>query len=182
MIIKYLKFPRAGIKRFTCILSVFISLSTFGQSDNVFKIDSVRIFFDENLDRFLSDIKSNKFVDSNYIGAIPAGIKKQLELLAGEFSIANPNADYRCCCTSSQKLPIRKLVFLSKSDHLLVMTYLTGGIGVSAHLLFVRFDGDIIRDLWFANCLEDLKSRKQIVRYINKNRKAQGSFHPNFGL
>ena len=182
MTIKCLKLPRVGIKLVACMLSVLFSVCTFGQSNNNFKIDSVRIYFDENLDRFLSEIQTNKFVDSNDIGTIPIGIKKQLAFLAGEFSIANPNADYRCCCTSSPKLPTRKLVSLTKSNHLLIMTYLTGGIGVSTHILFVRFDGDTIMDMWFANCLEDLKSRKEIIRYINKNRRVPGSLHPNFSL
>jgi hypothetical protein len=104
-------------------------MHVFGQKSNSFKIDSARIYLDENLNGFLTDLKSSKFVESNEIGEIPVGIKRQLDSLAGGFSIANPNGDYRCCCTSSKKLPLRKLVYLSNSNHLLVMTYLTGGVG-----------------------------------------------------
>lgn len=182
MKIKCLKLPRINIKLFAYIISSLFSMHVFGQSGNSFKIDSAQIYLDKNIDRFLSDLKSEKFVDTNEIGAIPVGIKKQLDSLAGGFSIANPNADYRCCCTSSQKLPLRKLVYLSKSDHLLVMTYLTGGVGVSTHILFVRFNGDTIVDMWFANCLADLNSRGKIIRYINKNRKVRGYLHPNLSL
>lgn len=182
MKIKRLTLLRVKIKLVVCILGMLLTMHVLGQNGGGFKIDSARIYLDENLDGFLSDLKLGKFVESNEIGAIPGGIKKQLDTLTGDFSIANPNADYRCCCTSSRKLPLRKLVYLSKSNHLLVMTYLTGGVGVSTHILLVRFNRDTITDMWFADCLADLKSRAEIIRYINKNRKVPGYLHPNFSL
>jgi hypothetical protein len=182
MRIKCLKPPRVNVKLFACILGSIFTINVLGQKSNSFKIDSARINLDENLDGFLTDLKSGKFVESNEIGEIPVGIKRQLDSLAGGFSIANPNGDYRCCCTSSEKLPLRKLVYLSKSNHLLVMTYLTGGVGVSTHILLIRFKGDTITDMWFADCLADLKSRAEIIRYINKNRKVPGYLHPNLSL
>jgi len=166
MKIKRLTPLRVKIKLFACILGTLFTMHVFGQHGGSFKIDSARIYLDENLDGFLSDLKLGKFVESNEIGSIPVGIKKQLDSLAGDFSIASPNADYRCCCTSSRKLPLRKLGYLSKSNHLLVMTYLTGGVGVSTHILLIRFNGDMIRDMWIADCLADLKSRGEIIRFI----------------
>jgi len=182
MKIKRLTPVRVKIKLFACILGTLFTMQVFGQHGGIFKIDSAQIYLDKNLDGFLSDLKLGRFVESNEIGSIPVGIKKQLDSLTGNFSIANPNADYRCCCTSSRKLPLRKLVYLSKSNHLLVMTYLTGGVGVSTHILLLRFNGDTITDMWFADCLADLKSRAEIIRYINKNRKVPGYLHPNLSL
>jgi hypothetical protein len=171
-----------NIKLLGCILALVFTIPVYAQKRNHFKLDSARILLDKNLDSFLSDLKSGKFVDSNEIGAIPNGIKKQLSTLAGDFSIANPNEEYQSGCTSSRKLPRRKLVYLSKSEHLLVMTYLTGGVGVSTHILFIRFNGDTIVDMWLADCLADLTSKEEIIRYINKHRKVPGDLHPNLSL
>ena len=97
-------------------------------------------------------------------------VKETLDCLTKKFSIANPNQEYACCCTSSDKLPRRKLIFLSKSQDVLVMTYLTGGFATSTHLLFIQFHNEKIIDLWTGYCSDDLKSNKDIVKFIKQVR------------
>lgn len=156
--------------------------TAYGQVPVRFKFDTARVYLNENLDDFLSEIEKSHLSDYNDKNAIPVSLKEQLELITHGFSMANPNEEYRCCCTSAQSLPYRKLLFLSLNKDLLIMTYLTGGIGVSTHILFVRFRDNNIQDIWNAQSFEELKSKRNIIKFIKKNRNNLDRLHPNFDI
>ena len=151
---------------------------TFGQNSCGIQIDTVKILLDENLDSFVTSLKSEHFQTFNDKKNIPAIIKEQLDCLTkDQFSLANPKEDYRCCCTSSQKLPRRQLLFFSLSKKTLLMTYLTGGIGVSTTILLARLQDNKIIDIWTGYGFPEFKSKEEVVRHINKKRKIQLGLH-----
>ena len=133
----------------------------------------------ENLDKFILKLQTESFTTFNNKNAIPKEIKDILDCLTKKFSIANPDQEYACCCTSSDKLPQRKLIYLSKSQNTLVMTYFTGGWGVMTHLLLIQFDQDKITDLWSGSCNENIKSNQDIIKYLNDNRNKHWGLNSN---
>ncbi len=147
-----------------------------------FEIDSVAIYFDQNLDTLLAFLKKDNFIDYQNKNNIPKLIKDQLDCITGDFSMANPKEAFRCCCTSPDSLPLRKLLFLGISPNLIVISYIKGaGIVESPYILLVRYHDKKIVDLWNATPFALLNSRKEIVRYINKNRSGK-SLHLNLGM
>lgn len=143
-------------------------LITMGQKSNPLKIDTAKILANENLNGFYQSFHTANFQIFENTDAIPGVVKKGLHKLTKGFSIANPGKPYRCCCTSPGRLPIRQLNFLAKSKDILVMTYKTGGIAVSTHLLLVKFDKNKIIDLWTDYCWADIKKVSDIIYYIDE--------------
>ncbi len=167
-----------SIKLITFSLLLFPIIS-FGQKSNSFIIDTAKILANENLDSFVQSLRTDTFENFENKDAIPKFIKRQLSKLTNGFSIANPDKPYRCCCTSLGRLPKRQLNFLATSKDVLVMTYKTGGIGVSTHLLLIRFDNNKIIDLWSGYCGVDIKNVSDIVSYIDETRKNNWKLNTN---
>jgi hypothetical protein len=166
------------IKLFTFGLLLF-PIIAFGQKSNNFTIDTAKILANENLDNFVQSLRTDTFQNFGDKDAIPKFVKKQLNRLTKGFSIANPNQPWQCCCTSPRRLPERQLNFLAKSKDILVMTYKTGGFGVSTHLLLIRFDNDKIIDLWSGYCWADINKVGDIVSYIDETRKNNRELNTN---
>jgi len=152
------------------ILAFSISIKVFGQRNCDFKIDTAKVLINQNLDKLLSELQSDTFNTTNNKKDIPRFIKKQLNCLAHGFSIANPGQPYQATDVIFKKLPRRQLVFLARSDNMLVMTYLKGGISLSRHVLFIKFKDKIITDLWSGNCLNDMDTREGIINSLNNNK------------
>lgn len=166
------------IKLITFGLLLF-PIIAFGQKNSNFTIDTAKILANENLDNFVQSLRKDTFQNFGDKDAMPRFIKRQLSRLTNGFSIANPDKPYRCCCTSPGRLPKRQLNFLAKSKDVLVMTYKTGGIGVSTHLLLIRFDNEKIIDLWSGYCWADIKNVGDIVSYIDETRKNNRELNTN---
>ena len=166
-------------KTIKLIILLLFPILSFGQKSNSFTIDTAKILTNENLDDFVQNLKTDTFQISADKKAIPKHIKKQLDKLTNGFSIGNPNQDWQCCCTSPRRLPERQLNFLAKSKDVLVMTYKTGGFGVSTHLLLVRFDNDKIIDLWTGYCWADVSKVGDILSYIEETRKNNRELNTN---
>ncbi|MDI9366613.1 MAG: hypothetical protein QM541_16775 [Flavobacterium sp.] len=158
---------------------LFLPFFSFGQNNCSFKIDTTKILTKENLRKFATKLKNDTFQSFTDINEIPTFIKKQLNCLTNGFSIANPNEDYRCCCTSPRHLPNRKLIFVGKSKNVLAMTYLTGGFGVSTHLLLIQFENNKIIDLWTGYCPSYLTNLAEILNHIEERNKKKSDFDSN---
>ncbi|MDB5276127.1 MAG: hypothetical protein JWR61_1082 [Ferruginibacter sp.] len=169
------------INYFILLLFLTLSYNSFGQNNCGVTVDTIKILLDENLDTFLSDLQSESFQSYTDKKKLPAFIKQQLDCLTKDkFSLANPNEDYRCCCTSSGKLPSRKLLFFSTSKDIFLITYLTGGIGISTSILMFKFQGDRIIDLWTGYGFPEFKSKDDVIKHIKLKRKKEFGLHSNF--
>jgi hypothetical protein len=166
-------------KTIKLIILLLFPILSFGQKSTDFTIDTVKILTNENLDDFVQSLQIDTFQISTDKNAIPKHIKKQLDKLTKGFSIGNPNQDWQCCCTSPRRLPERQLNFLAKSADVLVMTYKTGGLGVSTHLLLIRFNNNKIIDLWAGYCWAEVSKVSDIVSYIDETRKHNRELNTN---
>lgn len=167
------------------IITLFLTLSnySFAQNNCGITVDTMKIYLDENLDGFISDLQTQKFKTSREKSQIPNTVKQYLSCLTQDsFSLANPNEEYRCCCGSSQKLPKRKLLFFSESKGMILITYLTGGIGVSTKILMLKLQDDKVIDLWTGYSFSEFKSKDQVVKYIKEKRKIQFGLHGDIAL
>lgn len=172
-----------GIRYITFLLFLSLSNYSFAQNTCGIAVDTMKIYLDENLDGFLSDLQMQKFKTSKDKSQIPGSIKQYLNCLTSDsFSIANPNEEYRCCCTSSQKLPGRKLLFFSASKEVFLITYLTGGVGVSTKILMLKLQDDKVIDLWTGYSFLEFKTKDQVVKYIKKKRKDKFDLHGGTAL
>ena len=171
------------LKVIITITLFIITNFTFGQNNCGITIDTTKIFLDENLDSFIIALKSEHFQTFNDKRNIPASIKEQLDCLTDDkFSLANPKEEYMCCCTSSRKSPRRQLLFFSLSNNTLLMTYLTGGVGVSTTILLAKIQNNKIIDIWTGYGFPEFKSKEQVIKYINSKRKVQFELHGNVSL
>lgn len=172
-----------GIRYITFLLFLSFSNYSFAQNTCGITVDTMKIYLDENLDSFVSDLQTQKFKTSKEKSQIPGSIRHYLNCLTSDsFSIANPNEEYRCCCTSSQKLPKRKLLFFSESKGMFLVTYLTGGMGVSTKILMFKLQDDKVIDLWTGYSFLEFKSKDQVVKYIKKKRKDKFGLHGGIAL
>ncbi len=131
------------------------------------------------MDGFLFELQSDSFKIQNNKKAIPHFIKKQLRCLTNGFSIANPGQPYQESDYIRWKLPTRLLVFLAKSNDLLVMTYYIGGMFRSGHMLFIKFNNKKILDLWTGYCFYGMESIQGMIDNIKQNRSKEWGLNTN---
>lgn len=155
------------------IIIVLLTMSVFAQKKNCkFQIDEKKIIENVSLVSFLNEFKNEKFVIYNDKNSIPKHIKKELDCIASEFSIANPDEEYQAGCIVEKDIPKRQLIFLAKNDDILVLSYATGGIGSSTHFLFIKYNSESIIDLWTGVGMGIIKhkSLEEITKYIFSQR------------
>ncbi|MDO6432812.1 hypothetical protein Q4E93_19550 [Flavitalea sp. BT771] len=166
------------------ILLLALQLHAFGQKNCDCRIDSSRVLSDKNLDVFLAGLNLEPFQTFKDKKEIPAAIMQQLRCLSYDsFSLGNPGEDYRCCCTSSWKLPSRQLIFLSKSEHYFVMAYKMGGIATWVNVLMLKLENDRIVDLWSGLGNYELKSAGDVYElYRLYKKRKKGELHAVFDV
>ncbi len=171
----------------TTFLMLFFLLThsyhSYGQNNCGIIVDTTKIFLDENLDYFVSGLQTQLFKTSTKKRLIPTSIKQMLNCLTKDnFSIANPDEEYSCCCTSTPKLPKRKLLFFSKSKEIFLITYLTGGVGVSTRILMLQLQDDKIIDIWTGYGFPEFKSIKEVIKHIKNKKKIEFALHSNLSI
>jgi hypothetical protein len=58
-----------------------------------------------------------------------------------------------------------------------LITYLTGGIGVSTKILMFKLQDGKVIDLWTGYSFSKFKSKDEVVKYIKENRKIKFGLH-----
>jgi len=159
-----------------------LTLNVSGQRNCAYKIDTASILTNRNLDNFLAALETDSFVVTNNKKDIPRFIKKQLRCMTNGFSIANPGQRFQATEVVEWRikpLPRRQLVFLAKSHNMLVMTYYKGGFGKSGHVVFIKFQGKKISDLWTGNALNGMETMQGIIDNISQNRNKEWGLNTN---
>ncbi|SEP63542.1 hypothetical protein [Flavobacterium urocaniciphilum] len=155
------------MKRIILIIIFLNSILIYGQTDCGFKIDEQKILKNENLDFFLDKMKTEKFKVTNKKEKIPKQVLKQLKCLTRGFTIANPGEEYQDSdiIDTNKILPGRRLIFLAKSKHNLIMVY---EVSQGARIVFINFDKTTIKDFWCGVCMgkPKIKSIKQVIDHI----------------
>jgi len=139
--------------------------------DNSVKIDTFVILTHQNLEPLLAEIEKTDLKTYRQIRDIPVFLVDFLKIITKDsFSIANPNEDWLFGCDVSDDLPTRQLIYFGLADNIALLTYLTGGIGVSEHILIIKFSSEKITDFWCGNVMANLTNKEEILEYIKENR------------
>ncbi len=158
-------------------------------------LDTSAILQNNNLQSLIDNLEKTNLAEKRAIGEIPLFIKSFLDSLTNNFSIANPNEDWQVGCVAlgkqikkkvydkktgdslilvtfdnSQPLPSRQLVFFGIGKDIVLMTYYTGGIGKSEHILIIKFDHAKIVDFWCGNMQLDLTNKAEMLKYLKENK------------
>lgn len=170
-----------------------------------FVIDTNAILNNNNLQSFIDDLEKTDLTEKKTVAEIPSFIKSFLDTLTKSFSIADPGDEWQVGCVvmgkeiqkkvydkktgdtliqitfdNSQPLPSRQLVYFGLGKDIALMTYYTGGIGKSEHILIIKFDNINIGDFWCGNILTDVKSKAEILRYLKENKDKHWGLNTNF--
>ena len=158
-------------------VSFVVINNTSGQRNCEFKIDTAKILVNKNLDSLLSEFQNDSFKITNNISDIPWFIKKNLNCLTHGFSIANTGKSYQPTDVITKRLPKRQLIFLAKSKTMLVMTYFTGGLGLSRHVLMIKFKAKKIIDFQTCSFINGMSTKEDIINNLKQNRNKERELH-----
>jgi hypothetical protein len=135
--------------------------------DGSIKVEPEIITQNKNLKNFVIDLQNSKIQLSNKISILPNKIQTFLDQYSKDgFTMAAVGGPWNCCCFRDDKLPNRQLVCNGNDGHLFLISYLTGGIGVSSHLILIKYENDRVIDFWFCNTLAKLEDKEGIIKYL----------------
>jgi hypothetical protein len=179
-------------------------VSNISLVDGKFVIDTSAILNNNNLKSLISDLEKTDLDEKKTVAEIPSFIKSFLDSLTDNFSIANPDEDWQVGCViigkqiqkkvydkntgdtlieitfdNSEPLPSRQLIYLGIGKNIALMTYYTGGIGKSEHIIIIKFDDEKIVDFWCGNILTDLTNKAEILKYLKDNKDKQWGLNTN---
>jgi hypothetical protein len=169
-------------------------------------IDTNAILNNNNLQYFITELANADLSDKKTVAEIPSFIQSFLENLTGDFSIANPGEEWKVGCTGPMEtdssfeqkqvdsktgdtlvtvmwkpkdVPSRQLIYLGIGNNIALMTYYTGGIGKSEHILIIKFDHENITDFWCGNILTDVTTKTDIIKFLKENKDQKWELNTN---
>ena len=146
-----------------------------------YKIDTLVILTHKNLDTLLADIERADLITYRKVSDIPSFLVEFLkDVTKDKFSIANSTENWQFGCDVSDDLPSRQLIYFGLADNIALLAYLTGGVGISEHILIIKFSGEEITDFWCGNILASLANKEEILKYIKGNRTKKWGLGTNF--
>jgi hypothetical protein len=79
----------------------------------------------------------------------------------------------------TKDVPTRQLVYFGSGKDIGVMTYYTGGIGKSEHIIIIKFDDNKIVDFWCGKIFTDLTNKAEILKYLKDNKDKDWGLNTN---
>jgi hypothetical protein len=146
-----------------------------------YKIDTLVILTHQNLDTLLAEIERADLITYRLVKDIPVFLVDFLKgVTKDHFSIANSTENWQFGCDVGDDLPSRQLIYFGLADNVALLAYLTGGVGISEHVLIIKFSGEEIMDFWCGNVLANLANKEEILKYIKGNRTKKWGLGTNF--
>jgi hypothetical protein len=155
------------------------SVSSITFIDGHYQIDTTTILTNKNLPPLIDILKKADLAEKKTVSEIPVFIKSFLDNLTDTFSIANPGEDWQVGCIIDEPLPSRQLIYLGVGSDIALMTYYTGGIGKSEHILILKFSDNKILDFWCGNIATDLTNKTEIINYLKANKDKDWGLNTN---
>lgn len=146
-------------------------ISSIKQIGDSISVNQMMILKNENLNGFIQDIQKVPLTLSRSVHKMPSLVRSFLEsFCADKFTIANPDADWNCCCDQNDSLPNRKLICSWNNEHLFMISYLTGGIATTQHLVLVKYNNKFIKDFWTGIVEGNLNDQNEIIKSLKANK------------
>jgi hypothetical protein len=177
----------------TTVIFLLYGIVVTAQINCDFKVDKEGILNNLNLDAFVHKMQANTFTFSHDKNKIPAFVREQFKCLIRDPStpidtlLANPGEKWNSTDVimdneNGKPLPFRQLAFYAESKEIKIIGYSIGGIGTIRTVIFMRFLGHKLVDVWsfHPRCdLRQFKTIKSILKYIDENRTKKAGL--NFG-
>ena len=145
-------------------------VSSIKQGGDDIAVDQMTIMNDKNLYDFIQDLQGTPLKLSYKLDNIPGVVKLFLESFSQDkFTIANPGADWNCCCDHNDRRPNRELICQGNNGHLFMISYFTGGIGTMQNLILVKYNKEKITDFWTGIVQGDLTNRTAIIKSLKNH-------------
>lgn len=174
-------FSSAYMKNAFIIILLLSAICVNAQVKCPFKVDKDKILADRNLDYFINRIKSDSFEISKNKYRMPSYLREQLACLIGDTLIANPGESWNSSDVYEAGPEVRRqLVFYAKSKDIVVFVYHIGGIAVTTRMIFMLFWDKRLVDLWEGHCDYYVKNLKDILKYIEMERKSKYGLHSGY--
>lgn len=155
-----------------------------------FVIDTNAILNNNNLQSLIDNLEKTDLTEAKTVAEIPTFIKSFLDTLTGSFTIADPSEDWQVGCTSltiidkegnvtSDEKPKRQLIYFGSGSDIALLTYYTGGIGKSEHILIFKYNDNKILDFWCGNISTDVTNKTEIINYLKANKDKDWGLNTN---
>lgn len=150
---------------------MLFSTNAFSQR-NCYKLDSLAILKNENLDLFLKRLESENFTICTSKSEIPKHVIRELKCINKEFSISELNGEFQDSDVMTNKLPKRGLKFLAKNNNTLLLSYaIARGPGMTGKFLFIDYDDRKINNIWIGSSLgipkyDSLENLKSNIEWL----------------
>ena len=181
-------------------------ISNISLVEGNYKVDTNAILNNNNLFPLIEELEKADLSEIKSVAKMPSFIVSFLDNLTDSFSIANPDEDWKVGCSgpmeidnSNQKktidsktgdtiiivsiktknVPSRQLIYFGLGNDIALMTYYTGGIGKSEHILIIKFDNNEIVDFWCGNILADVTNKVDILKYLKSNKDKEWGLNTN---
>ena len=163
--------------------------------DGHYQIDKTKILSNQNLQSLMGDLEKAELTEKSRVNEIPYFIKTFLDNLTGNFTIANPDENWQVGCVAmgkliekkvydkktgdtlieltfdnSHPLPSRQLIYFGLGKDIALLTYYTGGIAQSEHILIIKFQDNEIINLWWDYISGDVKNKTEVLKYLKENK------------
>ena len=145
-----------------------------------FKMDTVSILTNKNLDRLISKADTADLKRFTEFESTPDFIRAFLDSLVGEnFSIADPGEDWQATDVVEGDLPDRQLVYLGVGQEITVLAFSKGGIGMSERILIFHSENSCIKDFWCGGVMTELTDKSQILNHLKENKDKKWGLNTN---
>ena len=145
-----------------------------------FIIDTTLLLPDKKLPTLIAELEKTNLTEKKKANEIPNLIRKTLNrMTADNFSIADCGEKWQVTDVVVEELPARQLIYLGLGDNITLIAYHSGGIGESEHILILKHKNQQVIGLWHANILHDLKTKKEILKFLKKNIGNEPKFNSN---
>jgi len=147
--------------------------------DGHYQIDTATILTNNNLQSLIDNLEKSDITEKKTVSEIPLFIKSFLDNLTDTFSIVNLGENWQAGCVIDETLPSRQLIYFGLGSNMALMTYYTGGIGTSEHILIFKFNDNKIIDFWCGNILQDITDKTEIIHYLKTNKNKDWGLNTN---
>lgn len=145
----------------------------FSQTKCQFTPNKERILNNENLGYFLKNM-TDTFSLSTDKRAIPKYVIDQFYCLTEDSLFANQNEFFNSGCVQEPGVPRRQLKFYANNTSNVILLYKRGGISLNIVVLFMKFSGNKLADMWSGVVEPKIKSINELVGFLEQHRYSEG--------
>jgi hypothetical protein len=135
-------------------------------------LDTLAIVSNQRLDTLLSLAEQRALVSHSSTQALPpvvAGFFQTRGSADRPFILADVGAPFEATdVILDERLPSRQLVYLGVSPDLVLLSYYSGGVGLSQSVVIFRLQGHTIQDLWHGYVGGNPKTKAELLQQVRR--------------